>query len=494
MRPRSGHPIFEVIAKNFGAGQNLLSSWLRLSQIILGWAGLGLLAIACNPLAPPTPDLVATQVAVGKAAAATLTAEAVAAQPSPAATTTISGEASPTPVPQTTGDTVAQPTPTGTPVPTAPVCTVVAASLNVRSGPGVTYEPPLTKLTQGTTLSPIGFSATGYPGGQWVQVQTPDQQSGWVSADPQFINCNIDPTTLPPAAAPPTPTPTNTPTLIPTPSPTPEQFVIFEPPGGGNDNIGGYVVFPGYTQGQLDFNNLVFHNKLVFQVVAFDKNKGHTDGAGIDSVQFEILGDPGTVHERTERTPGYCVFGGGEPTCNVWNFAEHNYRWPEPHQDQVITNGLYSAQITINPKNGDSANWNFDFRIEGALEQDQPQSSNLTAQIIQTGPGDTSEVVSGALVFQVFASTDGVNDGEGIDRVEMEIIGPNGQVHQRTERTPGYCAFGGGEPDCNVWNFAENGNQWPNGDPIESGEYLLRAVVYAKDGNSTTVDTSIQIQ
>jgi hypothetical protein len=76
----------------------------------------------------------------------------------------------------------------------------------------------------------------------------------------------------------------------------------------------------------------------------------------------------------------------------------------------------------------------------------------------------------------------------------MEIIGPNGQVHQRTEQTAGYCAFGGGEPDCNIWDFAEQGNQWPNGDSIEPGDYSLRATVYAEDGNSTTVEMNVQIQ
>jgi hypothetical protein len=470
---------------------------LSLSQMIFSLAWLGLFGVACNSAAPtPTPDLVATQVAVEKAAAATLTAEAAASQP--AASTPTPAPAA-TPVPQSTGDALAQPTPTSTPGRAGPACTVVAASLNVRLGPGVAYEPPLTTVAQGTTLTPTGYSAVGYPGGQWVQVQTPDNQTGWVSADPQFVSCNVDPAALPPVSAPSPPTPTQTPTPIPaqptpTSSPTPEQFVIFEPPGGGNDNIDGYVVFPGYTQGQLDFNNLVFRNRLVFRVVAFDKHKGQTDGAGIDNVRFEIRGDPGTVHERTERTAGYCVFGGGEPTCNVWVFSEHNYRWPEPHQDQLITNGDYNVQITINPKEGDSANWRFDFRIEGAREQGQPPSSNLTAQIVQTGPGTTSEVVGGALVFQVFASTDGVNDGAGIDRVEMEIVGPNGRVHQRTERTAGYCAFGGGEPNCNIWNFAEHGNQWPNGDPIEPGNYTLRATAHAKDDNSTTVERTIQIQ
>jgi hypothetical protein len=79
--------------------------------------------------------------------------------------------------------------------------------------------------------------------------------------------------------------------------------VVFEPPGGGNDNIDGYAVFPGYNQGQLDFDDLVFRDKLVFGVVAFDKNVGQTDGAGIDNVSFRIIGDQGTVTSAPRGLP-----------------------------------------------------------------------------------------------------------------------------------------------------------------------------------------------
>lgn len=453
---------------------------------------------------PPTPDQGALNTAVETAVAATRTAEA-AITPAPALLSTTSPASSPT------GQNVAETLPTNTPVlvlaetPTplpaantsaaSPVCTVVTQSLNIRIGPGVAYEPPLVKVTAGTTLTPLAFSPVGFPGGQWVQVQA-GSQIGWVSADPQFITCNIDPAGLPLAAAiPPTPTSVPTPTPIPsqptaTPSPTPEAFAFFEPPGGGNDNIGGGVVFPGYTQGQLDYNDLVFRDQLVFQVVAFDKNKGQTDGTGIDNVRFEIFGDQGTVYERTEQNPGYCLFGGGEPHCTLWRFAEHNYRWPEPHQDQVIANGDYSVQITINPESGDAANWNFNFRIEGAA--DQP--ANLTAQIVQIGPGTTSGEVNEALVFQVFASTDNHNDGAGIDRVDLRIIKDGQEVYQRMERNAAYCAFSGGEPDCNIWVFAEHGYTWPGGQPIEPGLHLLRATAYAKNGQTATVEMTIEIQ
>jgi hypothetical protein len=41
-------------------------------------------------------------------------------------------------------------------------------------------------------------------------------------------------------------------------------------------------------------------------------------------------------------------------------------------------------------------------------------------------------------------------DGAGIDRVEFEFSCPNGEGFRHVERTPRYCSFGGGEPNCSV--------------------------------------------
>jgi len=61
---------------------------------------LGILALAaCGDLTIPTPDLVGTQVAVEKAAAATLTAEV----PTPSPTLTIAPTRTATPRPETSG-------------------------------------------------------------------------------------------------------------------------------------------------------------------------------------------------------------------------------------------------------------------------------------------------------------------------------------------------------------------------------------------------------
>jgi hypothetical protein len=232
----------------------------------------------------------------------------------------------------------------------------------------------------------------------------------------------------------------------------------------------------------------------VLRVEVYDPDFGHQDGAGIRNVEFTITRDDGddtTLYQHTENTPGYCAFGGGEPNCNVLVYAQTNNRWPDTNLP--IVDGLHRAFMQINRQNGDSENWNWGFEIRGALPQ-ATEPSDITAEVVQTGPGTNANIVSGALVFQVFASTDGNQDGAGIDRVDMRIIGSDGQVYQRTEQTSAYCAFSGGEPDCNVWVFAEHDNRWPNGDPIEPGDYTLRATIHAKDGNSTTVEKTIEIQ
>ncbi len=102
-----------------------------------------------------------------------------------------------------------------------------------------------------------------------------------------------------------------------------------------------------------------------------------------------------------------------------------------------------------------------------------------------------------ALVFQVraFDPSVGNYDGAGIDRVEMAILDEGGKVvHQRTERHAGYCAFGGGEPDCNVWPFQEQGQRWPDGASIQPGRYTLRATAFTQQGAQASLETSVQIQ
>ena len=84
-------------------------------------------------------------------------------------------------------------------------CTVLQ-DLNLRSGPGTAYNPPLTQLDAGTEFVPIGFEPQGVPGGPWVQARVEStNQIGWVSAGSQFVSCNLELSTLPEVEVPPPP-------------------------------------------------------------------------------------------------------------------------------------------------------------------------------------------------------------------------------------------------------------------------------------------------
>jgi len=220
----------------------------------------GLALTACGS-PTPTPDLVATQVAVERAAAATLTAEAP-------------------------------------PLPTP------------ASAPTNTFAPP---------------------------TSTPEQPT--------------------PTGAPPPPTP------IP-PTPTPPIYANV-PVDGGLGDLLGEVILPGVAPPAPD--PLVFTSQIVFRVLVRDPQVGNQDGAGIDSVDFTILqvnpdGSEVAVHARTERVSGYCAFGGGEPDCMVWVFAEHGNTWPD---GSAVVSGPHRAEMSLHPRNPNrqGANWRFTFDI-----------------------------------------------------------------------------------------------------------------------------------
>lgn len=435
----------------------------------------------------PTPDLVATEVAVQKAALATLTAQA----PSPPSPTSTS-----TPPVTPTGSTIL-PTntplsPTSTPVAEIPALCTINANVNLRNGPGTAYAPPIGSIPAGTQVTPLAYSPTGYPEGSWLQVQV-GGQSGWVSAQSQFISCPIDLATLPQAVVPPPPVVV----VQPSPLPTRPVYEVLPVDGNaGNQTLRGkeplnnsrYVVLPGYMPGNIDREDPAFRDKLVFQVEVFDPAVGTHDGAGIQEVQFTIINrdqDDEPVYYRPERTPHYCAFGGGEPNCDVFVFAEHNYHWPD--NGPALENAHYRAVIKIIPHQGDSATWNWDFEIQDAPSTQPPQTDEIKVEIVQIGLGSLDTTVTNDLVFQVRAYHTGYgsHDGAGIDYLDMSIFDSQGQVvRYKREINPSYCAFGGGDPDCSRLPF----------DQIEPGAYTLQAIVYAKDGQSKAVEIEIEIQ
>jgi len=196
--------------------------------------------------------------------------------------------------------------------------------------------------------------------------------------------------TEPPTATP-VPAPTEPPPPPPEPTATPILIPVLPVDGGGDQtpnlrnnrpvNDGRNIAFPGFSQAQIS-NPMVFRDRMVFQVEVFDANVGTKDGDGIENVTFRITGPSGTlVHERTENNAGYCVFGGGEPDCTVWVFADHGYRWPD---GEPITNGTHDVEATINPENGDSVTWMWSFKVELPGQQ-QPLAARINGISVQNG-------------------------------------------------------------------------------------------------------------
>jgi hypothetical protein len=78
-----------------------------------------------------------------------------------------------------------------------------------------------------------------------------------------------------------------------------------------------------------------------------------------------------------------------------------------------------------------------------------------------------------ALVFgvDVFDANVGRQTGAGIKEVQFDVYyfdenGDKVQTHFQRELRAPYCVFGDARGVCNVWRFSQNGNRWPNGEPL----------------------------
>jgi len=226
-------------------------------------------------------------------------------------------------------------------------CTVLQ-DLNVRSGPGQAYNPPLAVLEEGTEFVPIGFDPQGVPGGSWVQTQVEGlSQPGWVSAGSQFISCNLDFASLPSVDAPPPP------------KGVPPRVGTGAVDGDGIDNF----------RFSFDYNPDYFVRMYVFR--SDDENEvfsADKDGRGIISVEFIVnslnqANEVGEEHyRRTEVNPGYCIFAGGEPDCNPWIFENGEYRWNAGGDS--VEEGNYLLTVIGTAEDGEVGNWLIDITID----------------------------------------------------------------------------------------------------------------------------------
>ncbi len=290
--------------------------------------------------------------------------QAVAVAEDPTATITptepeqVPEEADPTAtlVPPTATHT-AVPEPDDTPTAELPLCQTLV-SVNLRSGPGIIYEPPLRALTAAVNLTPLAFSPQGFPSGQWIEViDSGSGIQGWVSANSQFVSCNIDVSSLATATnIPPTPTPIPPTPIPPTPTTEPTQVAV-GPPNINNNGIGG---------ADGGFNGLRFDNRyfLHAQVNAEDSTDDK-NGEGIDRVEFFVSeNDSGrVVYRQTENTAKFCIFQGGEPECKSWPSRDGVHTWGEGGEPVVY--GLeYFVSVVAFTKDGDTYDWSGPFTVE----------------------------------------------------------------------------------------------------------------------------------
>jgi hypothetical protein len=291
----------------------------------------------------------------------------------------------------------------------------------------------------------------------------------------------------------------------PVPAPPPVKQVAYNDlPGGspgGSDYKGDLRTEAGMAQYR---NSAEFGDEAVFAHQMYARMEVYRvrENTRIIQVNFEVddeFGEP--VYKSTEKDYGYCLFGGGEPTCNTLDLYP-GVTWPGTNIP--ILNGHYTifANVAVQePEGPDDQNWNASIAIPGNASFNGNDNNNndnsgntgdgqISAKVLQTGQGD-------ALIFQVEAydTAVGNNDGDGIQRVDLWVDDAFGNmVYSHRENSAGYCAFGGGEPDCTVWYFADHNYQWPDGIPLTPGQHMLRAQVNTPDGRQQYVEQPVTIQ
>lgn len=234
-----------------------------------------------------------------------------------------------------------------------PVC-ILAQATDLRAGPGTSFNPPLRGLAAAETLTPLAFSAQGFPDGQWLEVNVAATgELGWVPAGSAFVTCTVSPDALPPATNIP-PTPTIEPTE------TPEVVAQAGPPRITNNA-------PGGTKAEYVKDEVIVGDEFLFRMWIVDTRFGEQDGAGINHVDFTItmLDGGEIVYQNREDQAAFCIFQGGLPDCNPWPEENGRFLWPNGLE---VVPGSYHATILVYPTHpaftDEVWNWDFDFWIE----------------------------------------------------------------------------------------------------------------------------------
>src|SRR5262245_44339689 len=216
-------------------------------------------------------------------------------------------------------------------------CTILQ-DLNLRSGPGTAYRPPIRALPVNSVVTPLGFAAQGIPGGSWAYVETPNHEMGWVSAGSQFISCNIELASLPAVAF-----------GTPPPPPLPNSTQTSDPYGNGFciDSASGYQCVGIFSSESL----------FQFQILKNGVELGENDG--VEEVAFAVRKNGDTVYSTREKNRSYCIFGGNGP-CNPWISEDGVFNWNQG--GPPVMPGEYEMEVNATV-NGESSEWDVNFTI-----------------------------------------------------------------------------------------------------------------------------------
>lgn len=408
--------------------------------------------------------------------------------------------------------------------PTLPCKVANTSALNVRPGPGTEYKPVITTLARNTKVTARASNAAR----TFLLVDVAGKNiTGWAAL--RYLTCTGDVKKLPVASAGSTPNTgatagssnnqptasTSTAVLKPDAVYNPNQLnptAFFNPNTGGNvpEGYEGIVEIPlSYLVAGGETPVPTFSDRLVFDVLLGRPEVPNDDSVG--QVKFVLVAlkadgsDGAVVHTQEEGNRPYCLFGDSDRKCNSLYLDESNV-WPQ--SKQPLRDGSYRADITATTKDGSFlAFWQFQFEIQRAAAVTEntapptptptppPAQASLQVELVQISAGSLDTFVDETLVFQVAAvdANVGTEDGAGIRNVDLWIYDAGGnEVYHRTENSAHYCAFQGGEPDCNVFYLWEN-DHWPDGPAIQGGPHTLYWRVNANDGSTQEGSVTIEV-
>ncbi|MBI4673443.1 MAG: hypothetical protein HY741_17460, partial [Chloroflexi bacterium] len=253
----------------------------------------------------------------------------------------------------------------------------------------------------------------------------------------------------------------------PTAAPQPTAFVIDLPPFDGGQNVS--IIAEG-TGVRIQAGYSVLENTQ------------------IDHVDMSIMdGNGKVIAQHRENNEPYCYQGDTGGNCNLWDFAQHGNKW---HNGAPAREGLIFVRGVAYSKNGKIRVDEVPFWLDPSGNANPPP--NIFVGLEQTGPGNTDDVLQGALTFEVSV---GNSSPFNIDHVDMYIVKYDGTVlHKQTERNPPYCAFGDQNSQCNPYVFNQHGNKWPNGAHVFPTMVILRAIAYAGNQPLAGLDQPIEIR